>query len=109
MDAFNDLKIATSSSQSSILSRILSYVYHPVLSHNLYAQLPHSKPNLEPLLPSLLSIISSSQPNETISEELVEMLGFEEIDLAMEVLDNRQEVTKEVSRDVEYKHVLITF
>lgn len=55
------------------------------------------KPSLEPLLPSLLSVISSQRENDVISNELVEMLGFDEIELVMHILEHRQDVAAQAS------------
>ncbi|KAI0082569.1 Sec63-domain-containing protein [Panus rudis PR-1116 ss-1] len=56
-----------------------------------------SKPNIVAVLSSLMSTLSSSRPDEVISEELAETIGFDEIELVMEILANRQQVAKEVS------------
>ncbi|TFK55802.1 Sec63-domain-containing protein [Heliocybe sulcata] len=52
-----------------------------------------SKPNAEPLLNTLHATLSSSRPNDAISEELVEIIGFDDLDLATEILSHRAEVT----------------
>lgn len=54
------------------------------------------KSHFEPLLRSLHSILSSSRPNDAISEELAEMLGFDELELLVEILDARGSITNEV-------------
>jgi hypothetical protein len=59
-------------------------------------ELSFRKPNVEPLLDSLLAITSSSKPNETISEEVAEIIGYDDIELTMEILDNRTAITQEV-------------
>ncbi|KAI9056561.1 Sec63-domain-containing protein [Trametes sanguinea] len=56
-----------------------------------------SKPEIEHVLPSLVSLLSSHKPDETISEELVEMIGFDNIELAMQLLAKRQEAVRELS------------
>ncbi|PCH41279.1 Sec63-domain-containing protein [Wolfiporia cocos MD-104 SS10] len=55
------------------------------------------KPELEPLLPSLSSILASSRPDEAISEELAEMIGFDKIELVMKILANRAAVVQEIN------------
>lgn len=55
------------------------------------------KPQIEPLLMSLNSLLSSSRPNESISEELAELIGFEEIELAMDILNQRDSLCHEVT------------
>lgn len=54
------------------------------------------KPNVEPLLATLQSALSSSRPNDDISGEIAELIGFEDIELVMEILDNRMSVVQEV-------------
>lgn len=63
-------------------------------------QLCNSKPNVSPLLQPLLTIISSPQTNDEISAQLAELLGFDEITLAMDILDNRLVVKEKVGHDV---------
>ncbi|KAI0832546.1 Sec63-domain-containing protein [Trametes gibbosa] len=53
-----------------------------------------SKPDVEHLLPSLVSLLESSKPNEAISEELVEMIGFDNIELSMQLLSRRQDAVR---------------
>lgn len=50
----------------------------------------------EPTFHSLSDLLSSSKPDEAISEPLAELLGFEELDLVMEVLGDRPKVAQEV-------------
>ena len=57
----------------------------------------HRKPDVEHLLPSLVSLLSSSKPDDAISEELVEMIGFDNIELSMQLLAKRQEAVRELS------------
>lgn len=58
------------------------------------------KPNGALLLDSLRSALSSPRSNDDISTELVELIGFDDIELVMEILSNRPAVVKEVSSDV---------
>lgn len=43
------------------------------------------------------SVLSSPRPNDAISEELLDLIGFDDIELVMEVLDQRASFTDEVS------------
>lgn len=80
-----------------------------VLVHSK-AQRPVSKPHVESLLVSINSLLSSSRPNESISEELAEMIGFEEIELALEILNERAALSQEVMPDHRFRtYVLIIF
>ncbi|EMD40635.1 hypothetical protein CERSUDRAFT_130708 [Gelatoporia subvermispora B] len=56
-----------------------------------------SKPNAEAILNSLLSTLSSSRPDDAISEDLAELIGFEDIELVMDILSNRASVAKDIS------------
>ncbi|KAI0650624.1 Sec63-domain-containing protein [Trametes meyenii] len=56
-----------------------------------------SKPDVEHILPSLLSLLSSSKPDDTISEELVEMIGFDNIELSMQLLARRPDAVRELT------------
>ena len=55
------------------------------------------KPNVKPLLATLRSTLSSHQPNDDISGDLAELVGFDDIELVMEILDNRAFIVQEVS------------
>ena len=59
-----------------------------------------SKPLIESILQPLNSLLSSPRPDDSISEELVEMIGFEEIELSMEILNERANVCQEVKLTV---------
>ncbi|KAI0352820.1 Sec63-domain-containing protein [Trametes cingulata] len=63
-----------------------------------------SKPNVEHLLPSLLSLFSSPKPDDAISEELVEMIGFDNIELSMSLLARRQEAVRELNAYLSGSH-----
>jgi len=41
--------------------------------------------------------LASSRPNDAISEELLEMIGFDDIELVMEVLNERSALNLEVN------------
>ena len=48
------------------------------------------------MLQSLNIVLSSNSPDESISEELVEMIGYDDIELAMEILSERRSIASEV-------------
>ncbi|KAF8812579.1 Sec63-domain-containing protein [Phlegmacium glaucopus] len=56
----------------------------------------YSKPLIFPSLQPLLTIISSPQTNDEISAQLAELLGFNEIALIVDILDNRSLVREEL-------------
>lgn len=56
----------------------------------------HRKPNSEFLYKALYSILSSDRPNDDISGEVADIIGFEDIDLAMEILNYRVPILQEV-------------
>ncbi|CDO68689.1 hypothetical protein BN946_scf184652.g16 [Trametes cinnabarina] len=56
-----------------------------------------SKPEIEHILPSLLSLLSSPKPDDAISEELVELIGFDNIELSMQLLAKRHEAVRELT------------
>ena len=56
-----------------------------------------SKPHIQPLLSALYAVLASSRPNDAISEELLEMIGFDDIELVMEVLNERSALNLEVN------------
>lgn len=60
----------------------------------------NSIPNIFPSLRPLLTIISSSQTNDEISAQLVELIGFNEIALVVDILENRSLVKEKVGHDV---------
>ena len=52
------------------------------------------------LLPNLAILLASPKKDEEISEELAEMLGFDAIELVMEVLGNRLPLSYKVQLNV---------
>ena len=48
------------------------------------------------MLQSLNIVLSSNSPDENISEELVEMVGYDDIELAMAILSERKSIASEV-------------
>lgn len=49
----------------------------------------YSDPRTAPLIPSLAQLLSSPKKDEEISEEVAELLGFDAIELVMEVIRKR--------------------
>ena len=47
------------------------------------------------MLDSVRSILSSGRPDDTISGELVELLGLDELDLVSDILSNRGQFLEE--------------
>ena len=64
------------------------------------------------MLQSLNIVLSSNSPDESISEELVEMVGYDDIELAMAILGERKPIASEVGplnicHLLGYTHILI--
>ncbi|KAH7916335.1 Sec63-domain-containing protein [Hygrophoropsis aurantiaca] len=59
------------------------------------------KPDVEFWLKPLLTILSSSRPNDEISSEVTDIIGFDDIELVMQLLDQRPSIVKELSTYVE--------
>ncbi|TFY72750.1 hypothetical protein EVG20_g272 [Dentipellis fragilis] len=53
-----------------------------------------SKPHVP--LDALSALLSSSKPSESISEELTDMIGFDDMDLVLEILAERSSVAKDL-------------
>ena len=60
----------------------------------------NSNPNIFPSLRPLLTIISSPQTNDEIFTPLAELIGFDEIALVVDILENRSLVKEKVGRDM---------
>ncbi|KNZ73815.1 Putative helicase mug81 [Termitomyces sp. J132] len=56
----------------------------------------YRKKNLSPLLDSIRTIISSNREDDVISGELAEIIGFDDIDLVMDILKDRSAVAQEL-------------
>ncbi|KAH9940596.1 Sec63-domain-containing protein [Amylocystis lapponica] len=56
-----------------------------------------STQNVEPLLQNVLATLSSGRPDDAIAEELAETIGFDNIELVMDILANRDVAVQEVS------------
>ena len=48
------------------------------------------------LLPTLLSTLSSERPSDAISAELADAIGFDHIELIMDILADRDNVVRKV-------------
>ena len=60
----------------------------------------NSNPNIFPSLRPLLTIVSSPQTNDEISAQLAELIGFDEIALVVDILENRSLVKEKVGQDM---------
>lgn len=58
------------------------------------------KPNVEPLLVTMQTILTSPRKDDDISGELAELIGYEDIELVVEILNNRPLVVQEVRREI---------
>lgn len=55
------------------------------------------KATLRDVLPTLLTILSSKDSDESISEQVLEVIGFDDIDLVTEILADRANMARAVS------------
>lgn len=78
LEVYGSQASSSSGQYSTIVSRLLS------------------KPNIEPLIPSLLTTLSSERQDDDISGELVEAIGFDNIELATDILVNRRQIVREL-------------
>ncbi|KAG6868444.1 hypothetical protein C0993_002582 [Termitomyces sp. T159_Od127] len=56
----------------------------------------YRKQSLSPLLDSIRDIISSHREDDVISGQLAEIIGFDDIDLVMDILKDRSGVAQEL-------------
>ncbi|KZP12110.1 Sec63-domain-containing protein [Athelia psychrophila] len=56
-----------------------------------------NKPNIEPLLPTVQSALSSTRENEVVYGELLELIGYEDMEFVMEIMENRASVVQELT------------
>lgn len=54
------------------------------------------KANVRPLLDSLRTILSSDRHDDAISGEIAEIIGFDDIDLVMNIIQERRTVAQKV-------------
>ncbi|PPQ80964.1 hypothetical protein CVT26_003525 [Gymnopilus dilepis] len=52
------------------------------------------------IIPNLRAILNSSRSNDEIAAELTDLLGFDEIELVMHILDNRLSVSKQLDQGI---------
>jgi hypothetical protein len=65
----------------------------------LHLELLTRKPNAEPLFESLYSILSQPRDHD-VSGEVAEAVGYEDMDMIMEILQNRETLVKQVRFDL---------
>jgi len=63
-----------------------------------------SKHELRPLLPNILEALSSPKSDDAVSNELVDVIGFEHVDLAEKLMRERTSLTNELSRYLAQGH-----
>ncbi len=51
---------------------------------------------MDAVLPSIMDTLSSNRPLDSISEELTEILGFDELDFISELLQHHEEIAQKV-------------
>lgn len=100
----NVLEASSSISQTpygSLLSSVLSCVsleqFILTCHSHAFAFIALRVPQLEHVLEPLLSLLSSEQTNDAISEELVEIIGFDHMDLSTELLERRADARDQIS------------
>ena len=59
------------------------------------------EPKLQPILSHLHAALASHDSNEAISEDLFDMIGYDDMDMIVEILDNRSFIAAEVRRQPE--------
>jgi hypothetical protein len=52
---------------------------------------------LQPILSHLHAALASRASNETISEDLFDMIGYDDMDMIVEILDKRSHIAAEVN------------
>lgn len=52
---------------------------------------------LQPILSHLHAALASPASNETISEDLFDMIGYDDMDMIVEILDKRSHIAAEVN------------
>lgn len=100
LEVYGSQASSSSGQYSTIVSRLLSCVKSKIVpmcsSIHVIVRI-FRKPNIEPLIPSLLTTLSSERQDDDISGELVEAIGFDNIELATDILANRRQIVREVS------------
>jgi len=57
----------------------------------------YRNPNHDTLIPAICSLLSSSASNDIISDQMVELIGLEDLDLVMMLLEKRETSNQIVS------------
>jgi antiviral helicase SLH1 len=55
------------------------------------------EPKLQPILSHLHTALASRASNDAISEDLFDMIGYDDMDMIVEILDNRSFIAAEVN------------
>jgi antiviral helicase SLH1 len=84
-------------SRASVLDVFRIQKFTPPIKPDTVISRLISKSNVEPLMAMLHSTLSSSRPNDDISGDIAELVGFDDIELVMEILDNRASIVQELS------------
>lgn len=82
-----------------VLERLLLCVKSTLEFPNIDLRRLSRKPNVEPLLESLHSILSQPRDHD-VSGEVAEAVGYEDMDMIMEILNTREELVKQVGSDI---------
>ncbi|KAJ8086483.1 putative steryl acetyl hydrolase mug81 [Marasmius tenuissimus] len=67
-------------------------------SNSLFSQILHLRHDADSLLYTLRTILSSNHSDDDVSTELAETIGFENIELVMQILGSRADVLGEIDR-----------
>ena len=80
---------------ASTSARLLSCVFARFLSRLFL--IPDRHPTVQLAAESVTTILQSSRPDDVISAELAELLGFKDIDLVMELTHNRSQIVEQLA------------
>jgi N-terminal helicase PWI domain len=81
---------------NSTIARLRSWVSRdPHLGTSFL--IPNRHPKLQLATEPVTAILQSERPNDDISSELVELLGFEEVELVMELISNRSKIVEHLA------------
>lgn len=81
------------SCQESVLDL---YRSHKTALHGKLISRLLSEPKFQPIAPHLHAVLASPASNEAISEELSDMIGYDDMDMIVEILENRLLVAAEL-------------
>lgn len=83
---------------STLLIKFKEWVFPPNIGLIASIEfLASRKANAHESLNTLLGVLSSTRPNDLISGEVIDVVGFDGMDLAMEILEHRDEFKQQVS------------